>query len=122
MQDCSRYHAPQTHGRALISHGMKTFVSCFSPRDSTRGSNKSSRETNSHVRNEEFSANGAATTGNRLDQKWGDKLQLGFFFYGPPLRFSAETIKDELQPAGKVLQLILIDRARLSVPLSSHIN
>lgn len=24
------------------------------------------------------------------------------YFYAPPLRFSAETIKDELQPAGKV--------------------
>lgn len=57
-----------------------------------------------------------------LIKSGGDKLQLGFSFYGPPLRVSAETIKDELQPAGKVLQPILIDRARLSVPLSSHIN
>lgn len=58
-----------------------------------------------------------------LIKSGGDKLQLGFFFLRPPLlRVSAETIKDELQPAGKVLQPILIDRARLSVPLSSHIN
>lgn len=47
-----------------------------------------------------------------------DKLQLEYFLRPP----AAETIKDELQPAGKVLHPILIDTARSSGPHSSHIN